>query len=370
MGLAVMLVGRPFHPDGLGERLRAVFRSFRAVGVEARILAIEDPAEHPGPEMADLRARLADRLEGDFTIVVMNGDEQELVSSVPASERGNAGRTIAFPAWEPQAYPESWARELDHYDEVWAASSYSGAAFRGVVRRPVTVLPPPCHPALSRSFSRRHFGISETAYVFVFFFDLASFIERMNPHALLEAVDRLRAARPFAEFQVAVRLGNPGANPDAAARLRSALEPYRRQVLLIEAALSGDEVTSLVRVGDAFVSLHRAEDFGFGGGAAMYFGKPVVATGFSGNLEYMTPQTALLVNSTTVPIPEGHYPRAAGQLWADPDVEHAAAQMVKLLDDPNSGRVLGARASAHVRTHFSVRACGLRYAARLGELAR
>jgi hypothetical protein len=84
----------------------------------------------------------------------------------------------------------------------------------------------------------------------------------------------------------------------------------------------------------------------------------------------MTPETALLVHSRMTLVQEGQRPRASRQAWAEPDVEQAAAHMIKLLDDPDGGRALGARASAHVRTHFSQRACGLRYAARLAELAR
>jgi glycosyltransferase involved in cell wall biosynthesis len=367
MSPTVTLVGRPFQSAGSGERLRAVFRALRAAGVDARVWNLADPGDRTGPEATDdLRARLVEQVTGDFTIVVMDGDERDLASA----GLGQGGRKIASPAWEPQRDPESWARALEPYDEVWAASTYSGDAFRGAVRRPVTVLPLPCQPALSRSFSRRHFGISETAYVFLF--DLASLGERMNPQALVDVVDRLRTARPFTEFQVVVRLGDPEADPSAAARFKAGLEPHRRQVLLVESPLSGDEAASLVRVGDALVSLHRAEDFGFGPGGAMYFGKPVVATRFSGNLEYMTPETALLVDATMIPVRQGQGqgPHAAGLAWADPDLDQAAALMVRLLDDPDGGRALGARASAHVRTHFSPRACGLRYAARLAELAR
>ena len=360
----ITLVGRPFAAAGMGERLRAVFRSLLAVGIDARL---RDIAPRERPETAtELHARLVERLDSDFTLLVMDSEERKLLSTSLEAELGEAGHTIVYPPWEPQRAPGGWARELEQCAEVWAASSYSAAAFRGVVSHPVTVLPLPCHPVLSRSFSRRHFGISETAYVYVFFFDLASFTERMNLHGLLDVVDRLRAARPFAEFQLVVRLANPGADAAATARLKSALEPHRRQVRLIDSALSTDEVASLARLGDAFVSLHRAEDFGFGPGAAMYFGKPVVATGFSGNLEYMTPETALLVDFKMVPVQEGN----AQAVWAEPDLEQAVGHMMQLLDHPESGRGLGARASAHVRTYFSQRACGLRYAARLAELSR
>jgi glycosyltransferase involved in cell wall biosynthesis len=197
-----------------------------------------------------------------------------------------------------------------------------------------------------------------------------SYIDRKNPHALIEAISRVRAARPYADHQFVLKVGTPGENPVALERFKEALAPHRRHVVLIEGVLTENEIKNLIRVGDAFVSLHRAEGFGFGPGEAMYFGRPVVATGFSGNMEYMTPDTALLVKHVLVPVKEGQYPHAAGQVWADPDVDQAAAHMIALLDDPAAGRALGARASAHVRTRFSHRACGLRYAARLAELTR
>jgi glycosyltransferase involved in cell wall biosynthesis len=370
MAARITLVGHPFAPIGMGEHLRATFRALRAVGAD---VWVRDVHGLPGGEtfqgVDDLRTRLVQRLDSDITVFTLNGDEREPAFRLLGPDLAGAGHKIVYPAWELSRYPEVWARELEHYDEVWAASSYSGAAFRDAVHRPVTVLPLPCHPVISKPYSRRHFGISETAYVFTFFFDLTSYIERKNPFALLAAVARVRAARPFADFQVVLKLGNPKADPPAAARFQAALEPHRRHTLLIDGTLDSDEVKSLVQVGDAFVSLHRAEGFGFGPGEAMYFGKPVVATAFSGNMEYMTPETALLVDYTLIPVREGEYPHATGQVWADPDVEQAAAQMIGLLDNPDGGRTLGARASAHVRTHFSQRACGLRYAACLSSLA-
>jgi hypothetical protein len=81
----------------------------------------------------------------------------------------------------------------------------------------------------------------------------------------------------------------------------------------------------------------------------MYFGKPVVATAFSGNMEYMTPDTALLVDYRLIPVKEGQYPHASGQVWADPAVDQAASHMVKLLDDPDAGRQLGARTPARAQ---------------------
>lgn len=367
----VTLVGHPFAPHGMGEHLRATFRALRAAGVDARVRDLYAMYDAEAHETArDLRSRVVSRLDSDATIFVMNGDEHEKAFRRLGPELGGAGYRIVYPAWELARYPEAWARELERHDEVWAASRFTADAFARSVRVPVHHVPLPAQPAVTRQLSRRHFGISESAYVFVFFFDLTSYIERKNPFALLSAFAKLRARRPYADVQLVMKANNKHVDPAAFSRFLSAVRPFERHALVIDHTLSDNEVKGLVRAGDAFVSLHRAEGFGFGLAEAMYFGKPVVATAYSGNVDYMTPETSHLVPYRLVPVQEGQYPFSAGQVWAEPDVDEAAAHMIALVDDPAGGRALGARASAHVRDHFSLRACGLRYAARLEEAGR
>jgi glycosyltransferase involved in cell wall biosynthesis len=98
-------------------------------------------------------------------------------------------------------------------------------------------------------------------------------------------------------------------------------------------------------------------------------GRAAVATNYSGNLDFMTPETSLLVDCKIVPVADGAYLFGEGQVWADPSVDHAVELIGGLLDDPEGARALGARARRHIRTHFSARAIGLRYVSRLEELA-
>jgi glycosyltransferase involved in cell wall biosynthesis len=364
----VTVVGHPFASIGMGEHLRATVRALVEVGVDAAVRDVY-AAGAPDGTRGDLRARLVARLDSDVTLFVLNGDERAQAFGLLGAEIDAAGYRIVYPAWELPRYPEEWARELEHYDEVWAASRYARDSFASTVQRPVLHMPLPCQPLLGRQHARRHFGLSQTAYVFLFFFDFTSFVDRKNPFALLSAFAKLREARPYADVQLVVKVNHRESDAAGFARLVAALEPHRRHALLVDRGLGDDEVKSLVRACDAFVSLHRAEGFGLGLGEAMYFGKPVVATGYSGNLDFMTPETALLVGHTLVPVREAQYPHAAGQVWAEPDVDEAARHLVRLVDDPEAGRALGARASAHVRTHFSLRACGLRYLSRLEAIA-
>ena len=129
------------------------------------------------------------------------------------------------------------------------------------------------------------------------------------------------------------------------------------------------KVHNLIRCCDAFVSLHRSEGYGLGLAEAMYLGLPVIGTGYSGNMDFMTQENSILIGYRLVPVPPDAYPHAEDQHWAEPDLDEATAHMIGLVDDPAVGRALGARGSRSVRIGFSYRAVGLRYAQRLARIA-
>ena len=121
---------------------------------------------------------------------------------------------------------------------------------------------------------------------------------------------------------------------------------------------------------DCFVSLHRAEGYGLAPAEAMALGKPVIATRYSGNMDFMTPSNSLLVDYalTRVGADVEIYP-AAGE-WADPSVEHAAELMRWVVEHPEQGRAIGQRAARDIREQLSPQACGRAMRARLERLSR
>jgi hypothetical protein len=100
----------------------------------------------------------------------------------------------------------------------------------------------------------------------------------------------------------------------------------------------------------------------------MFLGKPVVATAYSANMDFMTKDNSCLVPYQLTDVPNGAYPFSQGQRWAEPDIDGAVAHMVKLISDRNYAREIGANASRHVRVSFSHRAVGLRYLRRIREI--
>src|SRR5262249_14491422 len=115
---------------------------------------------------------------------------------------------------------------------------------------------------------------------------------------------------------------------------------------------------NLTALCDCYVSLHRAEGLGLVMAEAMLLGKPVIATGYSGNLDFMTESNSLLVEHRLVPIGPGAEPYPDDAEWAEPDVQHATRLMREVFDDRARAAELGAKAAEDVRRTHSQAAAG------------
>lgn len=368
------LVGHPFAPIGCGENLRSCYRALRRVGLEPRVVNVYGPLAPDPLLVEEFLPAIEDGPCGRLNVFLINGDEVEPVlerlgERVPAS-----ASNVVVPMWELERYPLPWARQLERFDEVWVPSAFVRDAIEPVVRRPVVLIPCASGVRVGPPLGRRYFGIRESAYVFLFAFDLRSYVERKNPLAVLSAFEQLVRARPRADLSLVIKIGG-GRDPEkgtgeVAREIRQRAAACPSPIVLIDRDILDHEVKSLLRSCDAFVSLHRSEGFGRLMAESMLLAKPVIATAYSGNLEFMTPETSFLIPHRLVDVGPGQYPFGEGQVWAEPDVAAAVQTMERLVDDAEWGRRCGERASRHLRTHFSHRAIGLRYLDRLSQIAR
>jgi glycosyltransferase involved in cell wall biosynthesis len=144
-----------------------------------------------------------------------------------------------------------------------------------------------------------------------------------------------------------------------------------RRIRVIDATLPEDGMTGLYQVTDCYVSLHRSEGFGYGPAEALYWGKPVIVTAYSGVCDFCTESTAKLVDYELIAVQPGDYPYLDGDrsyFWADPNIGTASRHMLALYGDPASGADLGIQGRRLMLERYSKRALGQRYAARLKQL--
>ncbi len=98
-------------------------------------------------------------------------------------------------------------------------------------------------------------------------------------------------------------------------------------------------------------------------------GKPVIATAYSGNLEFMSSDNSFLVDYRLVPVREGEYPDFRDQVWAEADVEHAASCMQSVFNDVAAAQTKGLRAAECLARDFSFSATGRQIQHRFQEIA-
>ena len=366
----IVLVGHPFAPIGMGEHVRSSFRAFRAAAKSVSIkdvygLSSRDDASYEAEFAADLRPSLS----RGVNIFHMNGDEIEQALAHMNDPAFEEAYNIVYPAWELSKYPDAWARQLERFDEVWAPSEFIGDAIRASVDRPVIHMPLAVEVNIDSFQGRRHFQIPDHVFCFLFFFDFSSYMERKNPFAMIDAFLELVKRHPNAPLHCVLKFkGGSSDHPDQA-RLQKLLREYNDRIQTITHHLSDNEIKNLIRCSDCFVSLHRSEGFGRGMAEAMSLGRPVVATGYSGNMDFMTEDTSWIVEHKLIKVAPDTYPHWKDQVWADPSLEHAVDLMEDVFVNRRNAKAKAEAARKHMRVNFCARAVGLRYLQRLAEIA-
>lgn len=361
----IVLVGHPFAPIGCGESLRCSYRAFGSVAMSTRLLDVFGYFR-PDPDAEREFSPALTRRLGDINVFHLNADEVD--NALDAIGGMEGGYNILYPNWELSHFPDPWIPALEKFDEIWCPSEFIYDAVKGRVTMPVRHLPVACEVSLSTMLSRRYFGIPESAFAFLFFFDFRSYAKRKNPEAVVSAFQEHCRTLPIANSHLVIKTNGADADPAAYERLQETLAPLRGRVTLINRTASDNEVKNLIRCCDSFVSLHRSEGFGRGLAEAMYLGKPLICTAYSGNMDFMDADSAMLTDYLLVPVKEGEYPFAEGQVWAEADIGQAAGHMTRLYLDRNYARELGRAASLTVRSRVSYRRIGMNYRQRLEEI--
>jgi glycosyltransferase involved in cell wall biosynthesis len=361
---AVTLIGHPFANIGMGEQLRSYLRSLDSVFIDFGVVDIFRFAPRTDADHISLvNSREIDELPDGIRIFHINGDEVDPVLDVLKSRRMrfSAGFNVIVPAWELPQYPQAWAPAINRFDEVWALSKFIQQALLNAgiesyhIGQSVEL-------KLQPFLSRRYFGISESAFVLLHFFDLTSYALRKNPEAVLEMFRILKKRRPYDDIQLVLKVkAGDGKATDWVETARD----ENPDVMFLDTPLNSFENVSLISGCDCFVTLHRAEGFGRGAAEAMFLGRLAMGTAWSGNMDYMTEDNALLVNYELRPVPEGGYPHAEGQVWAEADIDHAVYLAEAVLDDPSLARQLGIAAHRDAFMRAGNRAVGVRASERI-----
>lgn len=253
--------------------------------------------------------------------------------------------------WELESIPDAWLSALDKVDAIMVASAFIEGAFRSVTDKPILRVPIPLSAVPDSGLQREDFGLEDGCFTFLTSFDFNSSTARKNPLATI-AVFRTAFPAERSDVRLVVKSSNGHRYDEDVRDLLSAAFGDSR-IIIRDEVIDRAHVHALQRCCDAYVSLHRAEGFGLGLAECMALGKPVIATRWSGNMEFMDVDNSCLVDYTLVPVTEGEYPDSVGASWAEADIKSAAAAMVKLADSPEFAHSTGLKGQQSVRRRLA-----------------
>ncbi len=349
----VNIIGYVTREIGVGESARLCRASCEAGAIRTGLIDLDAPVQWPVEPFYPV------------SIYHVNADQAPVVRAQIPDVFAASAYNIGVWHWELPEFPDAWISSAESLDEIWAPSAFIQSAVSRKVTIPVVHLPhgleiselEPCLP--------EELGVPPGRFTFLCMFDLGSVMERKNPFGAVEA---FRRAFPGAsEAALLVKAGHATTHREEYAELEQRLRGIPN-VYVTDRMLSRARVNGLLAACDGVVSLHRSEGFGLILAEAMALGKPVIATAWSGNMDFMNAGNSCPVNYELIALDRDHGYYSAGQRWAEADVDHAAHFMRLLVEDDETRKRLGARARATIRTEFSPAAAGERYRQRLAFL--
>lgn len=331
---------------GLGEMGRIVHDAIVHAGVEvSSVLEERAVSNRTGIE----KPTTTGEPRFGVSLLAVNADQTRLATANHPDVMHNRYR-IGLWAWELEDFP-NWQHEaFQLVDEVWTVSDFCRAAFAAHTDIPVKTIPVPVRDPGEPSRKPRRAGDPVT---FLFAFDFNSVAQRKNPWGAVEAFRRAFGDRE--DVRLVIKTINAALHPYDAERLRLIIAGDDR-IRLIEHYLSVAELSELYESSDCYVSLHRSEGFGLTVAEAMARGLPVISTAYSSTTEFLDERTGWPIPYRMVRVGEGCYPYHADALWADPDLDAAAAAMREVADDPLAASARGATARQQILKARSVEA--------------
>lgn len=319
----VNIIGYIKGESGVGELARGIIKTVEASGIPFSLCNLYQEWMR---ENDTTYTAFSDELPYDINIIVANADMMPGTISQLGIEKFTDKYNIGCWAWELSEFPKEWNTAFDLVHEVWTISKFCKNTISKNSPKPVLNIARPIEFEVDPKYSHEYFKIDKKSFVFLFTFDGLSFIERKNPFSAAKAY--AKSFRNNENTILIIKCHN--VQKDQVKILDEILKACNYK--LMTKYLDRDEVLGLLNCSDCYVSLHRAEGFGYMLSEAMLLGKHVIGTNWSGNLDFMNNKNSNLIDYKLIEISEDAGPYKKGNLWADADINDAADKMLSVFE--------------------------------------
>lgn len=353
----INILGYIHKQFGLGEAVRSNIRSIKSANIPYVINDIKFEISSDIKEERDNAIEIIDENPYSVNLIQINFDNFSKVISSNNNSYLKGKYNIGFWAWELDYFPTDFQNYIEILDEIWVPSNFCQNAIAQVSNKPVLRF---MHSIkiLSTQLSREELNLPKEKFIFLSMFDYHSVLERKNPYAAIKAFETA-----FGENNTQAILIIKTSVGDKFKEMREKLKNRIRTnpaIILIEEILPRESLDALINNCDVFVSLHRSEGFGLTLAEAMSLGKPVIATAYSGNLDFMNFENSCLVPYQLISTEKNYvYTGDVETYWADPNVEYASKLMLKLFKERDFRTCVGEKAKNEVKNLLDPENIGL-----------
>lgn len=335
---------------GLGESSRIVASDLQNAEIPFTIYNFALPGQNSGTN-EKFEYKISNTLPYAINMIHINPNEMATSLKEIGFEILDYHYNIGFWSWELEDFPLEWKGCIDILDEVWTPSEFASNSIRKLTDKKVRTLSHFVFAEVDEKYDRAYFGLPEDKFLFLIVYNSGSVAERKNPQAAINAYKKA-FENDNAKVGLVIKVSN--ASEKELQELQEELRNVKNVFFIVD-NLRKDEVNSLIKNVDVYVSLHRAEGFGLVLAEAMQLGTAVIATAWSGNMEFMNEDVACLVAYKLIPVTTEQGGFSQKSVWADADVGQAAEYMKKLWKNPEYYSSLCENAKTYIENRINAK---------------
>ena len=335
--------------NGLGQAARLGIHALKRQGYNPIAVDLSDILNQIDGHSEDALQKMPSGSRGTL-VLHANAPETRMALQALGLRRWHNWRIIGYWAWELSEPPKEWLSIAEHLDEIWTPSNFVTEAFRPFVDIPIrTVALPVRAPELTTDDTPVSFDASPMRYLIMA--DGRSSFHRKN---VLSAVRIYRNAfSQKDDTSLTVKLRNVREYPEFSRDLTDAVRGDDA-ITIIDESLSDAYRWNLIASHHVMLSAHRSEGFGLHLAEAMSIGRVAMATGWSGNMEFMNTKNSVLLpyQLEAVKDPYGVYKAPKGSIWAKVDEDASVEAIRQLNKDRDSAARIGQAAADYISANL------------------
>jgi glycosyltransferase involved in cell wall biosynthesis len=314
---------------GIAEATRLNCKAIQKAGIPLNILNYDVRTNHNSGDLTF--KNFSDTAPYSINLVQVSPSTSEILHFFEYFEYSlfKGKYNILYVAWESETLPEDYIVNINLFDEVWTPSEYCKKCLEKFIALPIHIIPHPIDIDLKSTEDPDALNFYDNdLFNFLFIFDYNSSIERKNVINLIEIFKDT-----FDKDDNNAFLTIKTSKSDRfATEKKSILQTVgcSKKIRIVEKIFDKNALNHIINNCDSYISLHRSEGFGLTLAEAMYLGKPTIATGYSGNLQFMNNENSFLIEAIKTSYGSNDLNYNSDTIWSEPSLQKASEFLKKV----------------------------------------